>query len=83
MPVFGLVLLYDGGCTKGGNTRHFCSGSFIGAPESKVAQVSPFPATGKDLRNCYDKGCSKPFWGRNGFDGNESLCEGVSGSELP
>jgi hypothetical protein len=22
-------------------------------------------------------------WGRNGFDGIESLCEGVSGSELP
>ena len=23
------------------------------------------------------------IWGRNGFDGIESLCEGVSGSELP
>jgi hypothetical protein len=23
------------------------------------------------------------MWGRNGFDGIESLCEGVSGSELP
>ena len=22
-------------------------------------------------------------WGRNGFDGNESLCRGVPGSELP
>jgi hypothetical protein len=23
------------------------------------------------------------IWGRSGFDGIESLCEGVSGSELP
>jgi hypothetical protein len=26
---------------------------------------------------------SSSIWGRNGFDGIESLCEGVSGSELP
>src|SRR5436305_14629781 len=37
----------------------------------------------KSSKSCYDGGCSNTVWGRNGFDGNESLCEGVSGSELP
>ena len=87
----------DGGAVEGppalgfhGNVqlRHWRGGESqaraeeCGRHQKQVAEVSPITHDSIIRRDAIMKMSYSPR-GRNGFDGIESLCEGVSGSELP